>query len=482
MNYIEGESREQITLFPEAIEDYITEENVVRFIDAFVDGMDLQAMNFDHTELSETGRPPYNAKDLLKLYLYGYLNRIRSSRQLEKESKRNLEVMWLLKRLSPDHKTISNFRKKNVDEFKEVFKRFIVICKELKLFGEELIAIDSTKFKAQNSRDRVKDGEGIRKGVEKIEKQINEYIKQLDENDSKETTNQSMTKEEFQRRIKLLEGKREKFKEAGKQFEESQEKYVSLTDPDCRLIKDKHGIEPSYRVHAAVDSKHSLILEYEITNYAADNNHLSSIAIKTKEELGKEKITVCADAGYYDTVELKKCQDNGVNTYVAIPEPKISKKTATPSPEYYHDKFSYHKASDTYRCPQGNKLTYYTDTKKEDGRKIYIYRTKACAKCSTKNKCTTSPRGRYIYRWSEEEVIDELKQRLNKHPEIIKKRKAIIEHIFGIIKSVWGYGTLLMRQMKNIKAEIALMSLTYNIRRVITIVGVKRLTEHLNLA
>jgi transposase len=483
MNHINGLAREQITLFPEAIEDYITAENPVRFLDAFVEQLDTTKMNFCHAEVKETGRPPYNPKDLLKLYLYGYLNRIRTSRLLERETQRNLEVFWLLKRLQPDHKTISDFRRDNAQALREVFKQFVLLCKSLDLFGTELLAIDSTKFKASNARDRVKDKKQLDKSIVHITESINQYLAQLDENDTSDEQTDSAShrdKEQLQRKIASLTHQKEQLEQAQTELDRNQEKYVSLTDPDCRLMKNERRIEPAYAVQTAVDAKHSLIVDYELTQDAADNNHLASLATTAREVLGAETLQVCADAGYYDTVDLKACEDQNITTYIPVPEHKVSEKTQVPTVDYYPEKFIYDDASDTYRCPQGNTMHRFSSTQKtNDGRLIYLYRTNACRNCPVRVQCTTSPRGRYINRWEHEAVLDRLKQRLARNPETIKRRKAIIEHIFGTIKKIWGYSALLLRRLTNVAGEVALMNLTYNIRRVLNIVGTNNLILHI---
>jgi transposase len=478
MNHIIGLAREQITLFPEAIEDYLSAENPVRFLDAFVDQLDTTKMSFCHADVKETGRPPYDPKDLLRLYLYGYLNRIRSSRLLERETQRNLEVFWLLRRLHPDHKTISDFRRNNASALREVFKQFVILCKSLELFGSELLAIDSTKFKASNARDRVKDKEQLDKSIVHITESINQYLVQLDENDANDK--QTTSSVDLQKKIDSLKHQKQRLEQAKTELQNNRQKYVSLTDPDCRLMKNDRRIEPAFSMQTAVDAKHSLIVDYELTQDAADNNHLASLATNAKEVLGAETLQVCADAGYYDTVDLQKCDDQKLTTYVPIPKPKISKKTNTPTQDYYADKFAYDEVTDTYRCPQGNTMHRFSAKRdKQDNRLIYIYRTPVCQKCPVRTQCTTSPRGRHIYRWEHEVVLDRLKQRLVRNPEIIKQRKAIIEHIFGTIKKIWGYSALLLRRLTNVASEIALMNLTYNIRRVLNIVGTKNLILHI---
>ncbi|MBI4546398.1 MAG: IS1182 family transposase [Ignavibacteriae bacterium] len=480
MEHISGTPREQITLFPDAVDDYISQENPVRFLDAFVDQLDTAALGFVHANLSDTGRPPYHPRDLLKLYLYGYLNRVRSSRLLERETTRNLEILWLMKRLSPDHKTISDFRKDNADALRQVFKEFVSLCKRLELFGNELVAVDSTKFKAQNARDRIKDHRQLDDSMARITASITQYLRQLDENDAEDdTTSTTLTKDALQQKIASLEHRQQELEQAKAELIESGKKYISLTDPDCRLMKDRHGIEPSYKMQTAVDDKYSLIVDYELTNDAADNNHLSTMASAAKTALDVEHLTVCADAGYYDTVDLKTCEDNNITTYVPVPAQKVPKRTNIPTPDYHHDKFLYDSAKDTYRCPAGQSLQHYSTHPKSDGRRTYIYRTNCCGQCSVRAFCTTSPRGRYVYRWEHEVVLDRLKQRLATRSDIIKDRKKIIEHVFGTLKSIWDYGAFLLRGLPNVSAEAALMNLAYNIKRALAILGTKNLIAHL---
>lgn len=482
MNHITGEDRTQLTFFPDSIEDYLTKENPVRFLDAFVDQLDMTELGFQHSIMKETGRPPYHPKDMLKLYLYGYLNRIRSSRLLERETQRNLEVFWLMKRLSPDHKTISDFRKENAKALREVFKRFVLVCKKLELFGNELIVIDSTKFTASNARDRVKDKEQLNKSIARITESITNYLSQLDQNDKADvqSTQPAVNQEQLQKKIASLQQQKEHLEEARTELEQTNEQYISLTDPDCRLMKNERRIEPAYSQQTAVDAKHSLIVDYELTQDAADNNHLAPLAVAAKDMLGVETLSVCADAGYYDSVDLKSCEDNSITTYVPVPKQKISKKTNVPTPDYYHDKFIYDDTADTYCCPQGNMMRRFRSKRnKRDGRLIYLYRTTSCSSCPIRSACSTSPRGRYIHRWEHESVLDRLKHRLTNQPEIMKRRKEIIEHIFGTIKKIWGFSRLLLRRLSTVASEVALTNTAYNIRRVLNIVGTQKLILHL---
>jgi transposase len=469
-------------MFPDAIEDYISADNPVYFLDAFVDTLDMSSLGFQNAAPKETGRPPYQPKDLLKLYLYGYLNRIRSSRLLERESTRNLEVMWLLKRLSPDHKTISRFRQQHADAMRSVFKQFVLICQKASLFGVELVAIDSTKFTASNARDRVKTVEQLDKSLQRIHQSISEYLTQLEENDQHENAAEKppVSKESLQQKITELKCYASQLEEAKDTLDNSTDKHISLTDPDCRLMKNERRIEPAYSVQTAVDAKHSLIIDFELTQDAADNNHLSVVAQQAQTMLHTEELTVCADAGYYDCVDLKHCEDNRITTYVPTPKHKVSKKTNVPTPEYFPDKFSYDVQTDTYCCPQGRTMHRFASKRNtKDQRLIYLYHTTACNECPVRSACTPSKRGRYINRWEHESVLENLKQRLLLAPDIIKRRKTIVEHVFGTIKKVWGYGALLLRGFHNIGSEFALIMTAYNMRRAMNIVGVGPLLQYL---
>jgi transposase len=477
MQHITGTSREQVTLFPEAIEDYVGQDNPVRFIDAFVDKLNMITCGFLHTQVAETGRPPYNPKDLLKLYLYGYLHRLRSSRSLECETKRNIEVLWLLRRLSPDHKTISNFRTQHAEALAKVFRSFVLLCQQLNLFGAELVAIDSTKFKASNGQNHIRKRYDIEQDYRGLDQSIKTYFKQLDEKDGVEerTADPSITKEQLQEKIAALEQTRHLLEHVA----HDSPQHICLTDPDARFMKTaRGGIEPAYSVHTAVDAQHHLIVDYTPSQDAFDSNHLASVAQKTSDTLGVEHLSVCADAGYYDTVDLKQCEDNHITAHVPIPV-SPTRETA----QYSVDRFVYEPSRDTYTCPQSQQLHRRSvRVHRRDGRRIYIYGTKACRSCLAKAQCTTSPRGRHLARWEHEGVLERLKQRLREQPHIFRQRKSIVEHVFGTIKKVWGYDHLLLRGFRKINAEVSLMFLAYNIKRVLNIVGTQALCSFISTA
>jgi len=387
MEYIQGTDRRQEILFPEIIDDYIEEGNPVQFIEAFVNSLNLKELGFKHAELNSTGRPPYDPADLLKLYIYGYLNRIRSSRLLEKECRRNVEVMWLLKKLAPDFKTIADFRKDNRDAIKRVFKEFVFLCKKLDLFGGELVAIDGSKFKAVNSKKRNFNDAKLKKKLKDIEEKIEQYLEEIEENDNSEAHDRLPDKKELNGKIELLKERKEEYQELSKKLKESGKTQISLTDPDSRAMLNNQKIEVCYNVQIAVDEKNKLILDYEVTNAVEDSDQLSEMSKRAKNILEVEELKVTADSSYYNPEEIKECLDNGIIPYV--PERNADgRKNIDPS--FYKRKFTYDKEKDVYVCPAGNVLklwaTYNARTEK-------LYKTEKCSSCELRLKCTSHKRG-----------------------------------------------------------------------------------------
>ena len=476
MSYIKGESRNQAILFPETIEDYIGEDNQVRFIDVFVDGLDMIALSFKYSETKETGRPPYNPGDMLKLYLYGYLNRIRSSRDFEKETHRNLEVMWLLKKLTPDFKTIADFRKDNRVAITKVNKEFILFCKGLDLFGCELVAIDGSKFKASNSRKRNLNKKKLQRKIKDIEEKIEGYLDDLDANDRKENDVTYPDKEELRKKIDTLKKRKGDYKQLLKALKESGETQISLTDSDAREMKTGHGTDICYNVQFTVDSKHKLIIDYDITNEATDKHQLSKMGKRAKEVLDVEAIEVLADKGYYNGEEIKECIDNGITPYVPEQEHAVPKKVDTPTPEFYKDKFKYDKVRDLYICPEGKELSF-SFAALQKGKNIRFYKCKDCKKCEKRILCTKNMNGRIIYRWEHEHIIEDVREMVKKNKEKVKLRNAMIEHIFGTMKRNFNQGYLLLRGKDKVNTEMGLTVLAYNITRVINIIGIKKLIQ-----
>lgn len=393
MSYIEGVARNQIILFPEKIDDYIREENPVQFIDAFVDSLDLRALGFNHVQSGETGRPPYHPADMLKLYLWGYLNRVRSSRSLEKESHRNLEVMWLLKKLAPDFKTIADFRKDNKGAIKKVCREFTLLCKHLELFRGELIAIDSSKFRAVNGKKRNFNRAKLEKRIREIEESIERYFRELEDNDDKEAAVQVVKAEELKAKLQWLKEKGEEYRALLKRLVDSGESQISLTDPDSRAMVNNQRVEVCYNVQVTVDSKNKLILDHEVTNDGTDYDYLSKMALRAKETLGVEKLEVLADKGYYDAEEIKECVDQGIIPYIPEKESHkyVSREFAeTPFPE---KAFRYEKEKDCYICPGGSELTF-RGKRGQHGRVMKIYRGEKCLDCALRSR--SPQRSHYI--------------------------------------------------------------------------------------
>jgi transposase len=472
--YIFGTDRSDVLLFPEAIDDYITAANPVRFIDAFVSSLDLITLGFTHATPAETGRPAYHPADLLRLYIYGYLNRVRSSRLLERETHRNVEVMWLLGKLTPDFKTIADFRKDNLTSIKQVCREFTLVCKKLELFGGELIAVDGSKFKAVNNRKRNFSEKRLAHLIASIDEKIASYIKILDEQDKQEVqVTPTLTAAELQKKIVVLKERKTKYEALSTELAESGEKQVSLTDPDARSMVKHFGVtDVCYNVQTAVDAKHKLIVEHEVTNNPTDHAQLSVMAVRTKERLQVEEMKVVADMGYFDGAEVKKCDEANITAYVAKPQTSSSKKRGL----YTKEEFTYAKERDVYLCPQGEELTYRFDTVEQD-RHIKYYATPQCRGCPAKADCTTSKAGRRITRLVDEDLLDEMAQRVKENPQLMKQRQQLSEHPFGTMKRAMNSGYFLMRGLKKVSAEMSLTVLSYNIKRVINIIGVEKLIE-----
>jgi transposase len=476
MDYIEGSNRDQFILFPQSLDGYVSEDNPVRFIDAFVDSLDLEVLGFKHAVLKETGRPPYHPSMLLKLYVYGYLNRIRSSRLLEKEAHRNVEVLWLTGKLAPDHKTIANFRRDNRKAIREICRAFTRFCRELDLFGGELVAIDGSKFKAVNNKSRNFTDRRLKRAMKDIEKKIDAYLDEMDENDAQEPEERKLTSEELREKIKTLRERMKNYKGLKKRMEESEESQISLTDPDSRSMPLAGGprTQVGYNVQVSVDEKHKLIVDHEVTNEVTDRSLLSRMAKRAKEALGVDELEVLADMGYYDGQQVKDCIDEGITPYIPKAETSANKKLGL----FGKSDFRYDHDLDCYWCPAGQKLTYRFQTT-EKGRDRRYYATSACGECALRSQCTRSKEGRRITRWVHEEVLEEMERRVRADPEKVKLRKRLAEHPFGTIKHHMDQGYFLMKRLPNVGAEMSLSVLAYNLKRVITILGVSRMVEAL---
>ena len=470
MHYVAGCDRDQQVLFPEVLDEYVGKENPVRFIDAFVDSLDLEALGFRHARLGEMGRPPYDPGDLLRLYVYGYLHRIRSSRTLEQETHRNVELMWLLRRLRPDFKTIADFRRDNTQAIRRVCREFTVVCKRLDLFAGELVAIDGTKFRAANSKQRNFTGADLGRLVRRIDRRIAEYLGALDKGDEAETGLPGPGCSDLRQRIEALRSRRDEYRGLLARLEESGEPQVSLTDPDSRRMRSGMRTEVSYNVQAAVEAKHKLIVAHDVTNRVNDLHALGSMARKAKAELGVEGLTVVADRGYYNASEIKACVDAGVTPLVAKPQISGSAQRGL----FTKDDFTYDASQDCYRCPAGKVLRYCSKGKKR-GRWYRHYRTAACGGCALKAQCTRSRQGRKIERWEHEVVLEEMARRLAARPQVMHQRAMLAEHPFGTVKRWMDQGYFLLRGFEKVRTEWSMTVLAYNLKRVIRIVGVPRM-------
>ncbi len=472
--FIEGENRSQSTLFPESLDDYIAEDNAVRVVDAFVNKLDLKQLGFDRAEPSATGRPGYQPATLLKIYVYGYLNRLQSSRRLERESHRNVELIWLTGRLMPDFKTIADFRKDNRQAIRRVCMEFVGVCRELKLFSATLVAIDGSKFKAVNSRDKNFTKKSVKRRLQKTQANIDRYLAKLDAVDREEPEIREVTAAQLKQKIASMEAKMEALKAHEAEVEAHPDSQVSLTDPDARsMMKAGGGSTVSYNVQTAVDSKHHLIAAHEVTNAPSDRRQLASMAKQARTALDAEDLTVIADPGYYKGEEIVECYDAGITALV----PKTDTTNRKAKGQYTKADFTYDAESNEYVCPAGERLTYRFDSI-DSGKTLWVYMTNECSSCPLQSKCTTSSAKR-IKRWEHEHRLETAEAELKKNPDAMRQRKRLVEHPYGTIKHWMGSTHFLMRRLPNVQAEMSLHVLTYNLRRAINILGVPKILEQL---
>ena len=473
--YIRTEfNRNQVGFIPESYDDKIADDNPVRVIDALIDSLDMEKLGFTYATPKKTGRKPYDPKDMCKLYTYGYFEGIRSSRKLEKECHRNVEVMWLVKNLKPDFKTIADFRKDNKQSLTNLFKQFSSICKELGLYGKEMIAVDGSKFRANNSRRKNYTKGKVKKQIAHFEESANKYMELLaasDDFESNETV--KLSKEEILAKIADAKKKIEELTELGKRIEEEGE--ISITDPDARHMgTSNNGTDISHNVQIAVDSEHHLVVAVDVVSSPADQGQLYNISSKAKEELElslEDELIVLADKGYYTGEELQECEKHNMTTIVARP------KLATPNGEegYSKDKFIYNREDNSYTCPQGHKLPCKS---KESTKNKKYTNYKACRSCPVKKKCTNAERGRQIIRGPLEEIYERADERYFENKELYKQRQMIVEHVFGTIKRGLGFSYFLLRGNEKVKAESSMHFFVYNLKRVINLMGAKKLTEY----
>lgn len=467
MKYIQGQNREQTYLFPVSLNDAVDAENEVRLVDLFVDSLDLGEFGFaiEHTE---NGRPAYHPADLLKLYIYGYLNRVRSSRSLEKECKRNIEVIWLLKNLQPDHNTISNFRRDNPGAIKKVFRQTVKIAKHFNLIGGTLIAGDSTKLRAQNSKKNNFNQKKIDRHLEYIENKVAEYNKALAESDG--------DNEEIKKEINKQELRKEGYKQIEQQLKESGQPQVSTSDPDSRQLITRNNItEVAYNVQTTVDDKHNLPFDYHVTN-TNDAKAMGNMLQRAETILGHNNFTALYDKGYHTGSEFQKADEMGIEVLVAIPGVAAN----APTPEYNVEKFKFDKSTDCYTCPQGEILTTNGRWHQAKTYRFKRYTTSVCKTCPAKPECSKAICGKAIQRSEYQELVDDNKKRINENKELYRKRQQIVEHPYGTIKRQWGFNYILTKKgINRASADVGFIMTAYNFRRIINIVGLKTLTEYL---
>ena len=456
MAHISGIDRSQTLLFPEAIDDYVGPDNPVRFIDAFVDGLDLAAAGFARVAPEKTGRPGYAPGDLLKLYIYGYLNRVRSSRRLEAECHRNVEVIWLLRTLKPDFKTIADFRADNRKAFRAVFRQFVVLCRKLDLFGRELLGVDGTRIKAVNNKDRNFTKNSLEKFIKAVDERLDEYLKRLDEDDAKEAGTGGSRTKNLAEKIEALRTKRDRYN-------------AMLADPDSRAMAAYTKVGVGYNIQIAVDAKNKMIVEQAVSNQVVDMGLLTQTAESARDILEVEKIDVVADKGYFKIEDIEACEKAGMTPYV----PRPQRGPAVREGFFRKDEFSYDAERDAYICPAGQVLATRYESKSRDLKKFDYSNRAACLVCAMRSRCTKEYRK--VSRLENEAVLDRMAERLKTRPGILNTRREIVEHPFGSIKQWMNQGAFLTRGLDKVRAEFSLTALVYNMRRAISILGVEEM-------
>lgn len=474
MSYINGTARGQSVMFPLTLDEYLDENNAVRAIAAFIEYLSFGELGFVREAPAETGRPGYDPRTLLGIFIWGHLNGVRSSRRLERECGRNVELMWLSGQLQPDFKTLCRFRQENGAAVKEVLVQFRVWCDGEELFGKELVAIDGSKFKADNSRARNVTQKRLAKLIEREQAAVTQYLADLEAADEADEAAGSevatpLTAAELKAKIATIGDYLKQHEELLAEMKAGDESQRSLTDPDSRLMKTAKGMDVCYNVQMAVDSKHKLIVAEEVTNEGGDREQLATMAQAAKAELGVDKLTVVADGGYFASEEIKACEDEKITAYVPMPELGNAQRRGL----FTRAEFTYDVERDLYVCPQGAELTVMSRTRKaaRNAKEFCVYATRQCAGCPLRAQCTTSKHGRRVKRWVHHEVLERLQARLAAHPEVLRRRKGLAEHPFGTIKVALNHERLLLRGLKSVATEIKLTVLSYNFKRVLSILG-----------
>ena len=473
--FIVGADRSQVTLLPEALDDYVGEESAVRFIDMFIDEQDLMCLGFK-TEPSDTGRPGYHPGVILKLYIYGYLNQVSTSRGLEREAQRNVEVMWLTGRLAPDFKTIADFRRDNGAAIQKVCRQFVVLCRKLKLFRNAFVAIDGSKFKALNNRDRNFTKAKVKRRLKQIDESIARYLMQMESLDRQESALADDKSQRMSEKIEILKKEIAKLKKHEAALLAAPDQQLSLTDPDSRSMNTRGTGVVGYNVQVAVDTTHHLIVAHEVTNKGSDRTQLRHMSEQARKAIAADTIETVADRGYFSNDEIKACEEADITTY--LPKPKTSNKRT--QGYYSKDDFIYRDKDDTYECPAGERLIRHSTTE-QNGLTIHKYWTNVCGSCALKANCTPG-KERHVSRWEHEEVIERLQQRLDETPGVMRLRRQTVEHPFGTIKGWAGPQHFKMKTLKHVGTEMSLHVLAYNLKRMISLFGVSGLIEEMQAA
>tara|TARA_Y100000034_G_scaffold10687_1_gene11186 strand:- start:687 stop:2120 length:1434 start_codon:yes stop_codon:yes gene_type:complete len=469
-HHIQGQGRHQVTLFPEALDDFVSDDNPVRVIDVFVNELKLDALGFERVHAKQTGRPGYHPATLLKLYIYGYLNRVQSSRRLEKEAHRNVELMWLLERLTPDFKTIADFRKDNGKGIKHACRKFVELCRQMNMFTDAIVAIDGSKFKAVNAKKNNYTPQKAKDHIARIEASISDYLEKLDTADSEDVSEKQV--QSMQDKLAWLKNRLAELKQVEEEVNKQGDKQLSTTDPDARLMKtDNMNRQVCYNVQSAVDTKHHLIISHEVIQ-TTDRGQLTTVARQVQQALGKHDITVIADKGYFSRLDIKATEDTGATALVPQVDTSGSKAKAI----FNKSLFKYDKEKDVYTCPAGNELQNRARVVEKGLELDMYYNHIACRDCTIRSQCTKAKREpRRMRRWVHEEIVEKMQARLEAAPETTVIRKQTVEHPFGTIKQWMGTTHFLMKRLHNVKTEMSLHVLAYNIKRMISILGVPAL-------
>ena len=465
--FIEGDNRYQTTLFPERIDDFVPEDSPVRVVDVFIDRLDVSGLGFK-AEPSDTGRPGYDPKTMLKIYVYGYLNQVHSSRKLEREAQRNVELMWLSKRLTPDFKTIADFRKDYGEPIRLVCREFVMLCRKLNLLTSTLVAIDGSKFKAVNNRDKNFTRAKMKRRIQEVEASIDRYLDELALMDEHEPAED---KQPFEDKINALKEEMDRLKKFETRMLEAPDKQISLTDPDARSMKTRGVGIVGYNVQTAVDVKNHIIITHDVSNAGSDRSQLAKVAQQAKQALAVEHLEVVADRGYYNGEELLACESANITAY--LPKPKTSGNRA--KGQFDKSDFIYNSADDEYECPAGERVIYRFSTESK-GKTQHRYWSSACRRCAIKAKCTTG-KYRYVNRWEHEAVLDRAEARLADNPDMMRIRRATVEHPFGTLKAWMGSTHFKTKTLGRVSTEMSLHVLAYNMKRAMSLIGTQRLIE-----